>query len=366
MNDERVYRRLAARLDSLPNGFPPTEDGAELRLLEKLFSPEEAALAAELRPTLETPAQIAVRLQQAGQGEIDPRTLQSALKGMARKGLIAVGRTEGGLGYGLMPFVVGIYEAQVGRLDAELAERFERYYRQAFNRMLAVEPAFHRVIPVGESIPMDLEIHPYESAAEIVRQAQSWGVMDCVCRSQKALIGEACGHPIDVCMTLGKKPGLFDHSPVIRPLTLEGALETLDRAARAGLVHSVSNVQGELNYICNCCTCSCGILRGVVELGMVNVAARSAFVNTVDGERCIGCGQCLDVCQFGALSLADFIAQVNRLRCAGCGVCALSCEQGALRLDRRPAEEIRPIPEGEAEWRAQRAQARGIDLSAVS
>ena len=34
---EEIYRRLAQRLDSLPNGFPSTVDGAELRLLEKLF-----------------------------------------------------------------------------------------------------------------------------------------------------------------------------------------------------------------------------------------------------------------------------------------------------------------------------------------
>ena len=34
-----IYRTLAQRLDSLPNGFPPTEDGVELRLLAHLFTP---------------------------------------------------------------------------------------------------------------------------------------------------------------------------------------------------------------------------------------------------------------------------------------------------------------------------------------
>ena len=38
MNDA-VYKKLAERLDALPNGFPPTEDGAELRLLAKIFTP---------------------------------------------------------------------------------------------------------------------------------------------------------------------------------------------------------------------------------------------------------------------------------------------------------------------------------------
>ena len=40
-----IYRKLAQRLDTIPNGFPATESGVELRLLEKMFTPEEAALA---------------------------------------------------------------------------------------------------------------------------------------------------------------------------------------------------------------------------------------------------------------------------------------------------------------------------------
>jgi hypothetical protein len=55
------YQRLAARLDELPNGFPPTDDGGEPRLLAKLFMPDEAARAAQLRLTLETPVEIAAR-----------------------------------------------------------------------------------------------------------------------------------------------------------------------------------------------------------------------------------------------------------------------------------------------------------------
>jgi hypothetical protein len=55
------YKQLAERLDALPNGFPPTEDGIELELLARLFTQEEAECASQLRMTPETPAQIAVR-----------------------------------------------------------------------------------------------------------------------------------------------------------------------------------------------------------------------------------------------------------------------------------------------------------------
>jgi len=352
------YQLLARRLDELPNGFPPAEDGAELRILEKLYSPEEARLAAGLRLTLETPEQIAERL------DIDDPALRDKLKSMARKGLIAAGKVEGGLGFGLMPFVVGIYESQIGWIDEELARMFEDYYFQAFGKILQVQPAVHRVIPVGESVRMDMEIHPYESAAGIVGSAAAWGVQDCICRKQKALVGDPCEHPVDICMVLSAKPGAFDNSSVIKALTQEEALATLQRAAQAGLVHSVTNSQRDMSYICNCCTCSCGILRGLAELGIANAVARSAFVNKVDESLCMACEDCISACQFGALSMSDIVV-IDESRCVGCGVCVVVCPEGALSLERRPDDEMMPIPASEVDWMHQRAAARGIDLERV-
>ena len=320
------YRALAERLDALPNGFPPAEDGAELRLLQKLFAPEEAALAAVLRMTLETHDQIAERV------DADPEAVRLMLKSMAKRGLIKAGRTEHGLGFGLLPFVVGIYEYQIGRMDAELAGLFEDYYQQTFTQVLAVNPQVHRVIPVNETIRVDLEVAPYESVSAILDRSQAWGVLDCICRVQKALIGDPCEHPVDVCMTMSTVPGAFDHSSTIKALTREEAEATLARAADAGLVHSVSNSQEGIWYVCNCCTCSCGILRGMAEMGIANVVARSSFINTVEPEICSGCEDCVSYCQFDALKLEDLVMTVSELRCVGCGVCAGECPAKAIQL----------------------------------
>jgi Na+-translocating ferredoxin:NAD+ oxidoreductase subunit B len=356
--DSMFYRTLAQRLDSLPNGFPPTPDGVELQLLAHLFTLEEAALASQLRLSLESAEQIALRLGS------DPKALREQLKGMARRGLIAAGRIQDGMGYKLLPFVVGIYEMQINRLDAEMARLFEDYYLQAFGRVLNVQPSVHRVIPIGESVRTGMEIRPFESAAEIVAAAAAWGVVDCICRKQKALLGEACSHPLDVCLVLHRRAGAFDGASGVRALTRDEALETLQRAARAGLVHSVSNTQEGASYICNCCTCSCGILRGMAELGIANVVARSAFINQVDEALCVSCEACVEYCQFGALSMLG-VAQVDALRCVGCGVCVPACPDGALGLVRRPEMEVEAPPLGEMEWLQQRATARGIDLSQV-
>jgi len=231
--------------------------------------------------------------------------------------------------------------------------------------MLQIQPAFHGVVPIEENIKNDMTVEPFESASQIVDQAQAWGVVDCICRLQKKLIGDACEHPLDVCMVLSKRAGVFDHSNVIKALTREQAHETLHRAAQAGLVHTVSNSQEDIAYICNCCTCSCGILRGMAEMGIANVVARSPFVNQVDEDICIGCGDCLDACQFGALTLVDGMMSVNIIRCVGCGVCVPVCAEEALSLIRRSEDEIMPVPINEREWGMQRAKVRGVDIEEI-
>ena len=50
-----IYRLLARHLDNLPGGFPATEDGLELRILRRLFSPEEAETALHLTLIPELP-----------------------------------------------------------------------------------------------------------------------------------------------------------------------------------------------------------------------------------------------------------------------------------------------------------------------
>ncbi|OGN91756.1 MAG: hypothetical protein A2Y88_07690, partial [Chloroflexi bacterium RBG_13_48_10] len=285
--DFTPYKRLAERLDTLPNGFPPSDDGSELRLLAKLFTSEEATLASQLRIVLESSTQIAERLG------FDHTPTRQILKSMAHQGLIRAGKVEGGLGYGLLPFVVGIYENQLGNLDEELARLFEDYYQSSFPKVLAVQPAIHRVVPVGESIKMNMQVAPYESAAGIIEQAQSWGVQDCICRVQTRLIGKPCNHPVDMCMVMSPAQDAFTNSNEIKALTKEEAYATLHRADQAGLVHSVSNNQRGDWYICNCCTCSCGILRGMAELGIANVIASSAFIITVDDTLCNACGLCV-------------------------------------------------------------------------
>jgi len=48
IESETLYRRLQQHLDRMPVAFPPTPSGVEIRILERLFTPEEAEIALEL------------------------------------------------------------------------------------------------------------------------------------------------------------------------------------------------------------------------------------------------------------------------------------------------------------------------------
>ncbi|MCK5266232.1 MAG: hypothetical protein KAR03_11550, partial [Candidatus Thorarchaeota archaeon] len=62
MTDTNKYEQLAAVLDKIPNGFPAVEDGTHLRILEWIYTPEEAELTCKLKLRGETSEEIATRI----------------------------------------------------------------------------------------------------------------------------------------------------------------------------------------------------------------------------------------------------------------------------------------------------------------
>jgi Na+-translocating ferredoxin:NAD+ oxidoreductase RNF subunit RnfB len=353
---EDVYKKLAKRLDETPNGFPSADSGIELKLLAKIFTPDEAALASEMRLSLEPLAVIADR---AGVAE---KTAYRTLRGMLRKGQITVGRQDRKPAFGLLPFAVGFWEEQLPRMDVELAELFEQYFAEVHGLLSAEGPPVHRVIPVEEAVPSDIEILPYESASQMLESAKAWGVRDCMCRQQQKLVGKGCDRPVENCLVFAPVEGVFDHSDVNRAITKEEAFRILHQAEEDGLVHSPGNYQDGHFYICNCCSCCCGILRSVAEYSVPTAIAKAAFFAVVDADLCAACGDCLERCHFDALALSESegVCEVELGRCVGCGLCVPVCPTEALRLERWSADKVAPPPGDYDKWMDSRAAARGI------
>jgi electron transport complex protein RnfB len=357
---DQLYRGLARRLDSIPPGFPASESGVELALLSRLYSPDEATIVTAMRLNYEPTGAIARR---AG---MEPSVAQELLHAAARKGLVR-SRTEGGEPtYALNPQTAGFagfHNLEAVSHDAEAAELYARWIQETRGGSLSDTPAARRVIPVEESISISLAIHPYELASEIVANARSWGVLDCMCRTRTRTAGEGCSHLLSNCLLFGPDEGAFDNDDSIRAISQEEALRILREAEDGGLVHTTGNFGDHDSVICNCCPCCCSMLRGVVKFHRPSVVAHSDFCATVDETACAGCGDCLERCHFGALSLPDSVCAVDHDRCVGCGLCTLACSFDALSLWRRPAGETPPRSADLDAWMAEHAKGRGLSLA---
>ena len=72
----------------------------------------------------------------------------------------------------------------------------------------------------------------------------------------------------------------------------------------------------------------------MVKYRGLNRVAKSNFVAVVDEESCIGCGECVELCQIKAIELEDDKAVINAAYCMGCGSCVSLCPTESLRLAR--------------------------------
>lgn len=337
--NQSSYERLQKHLDGLPVGFPKSESGIEIAILRKIFDPEEAEMAAKVQVGPETVEAFGQRVG------MEYQKAEEWLERMASKGQIFRMKKDGNTRYNAVPFLPGIWEYQLGKVDHELAEMMEKYFDQGLGKVLSAGniPLF-RILPVEENIPVGMEIMPYQKVKELIRSQSTIALADCICRKEKRLTGQKCDHIDDVCLVFSHGARYYVEKGFARFITTEEAIEVLDRSEKDGLVHSPVNAQHPMG-LCNCCGCCCGILRGITQHHLpVSKVVRSDFYCVSDTEVCCSCEQCIERCQVKAIQMQDNVAIVDRSQCIGCGLCVSTCPMGALRLVQSPADTLSPPP----------------------
>ncbi|MEJ5360006.1 MAG: 4Fe-4S binding protein [Desulfobacterales bacterium] len=334
---DEVYLRLREHLDRLPAGFPATPSGVELRILRRLFLPEEAELALHVGMKLETAEEIGRR---AG---LDPAAAAARLRAMARKGLIfsieTPGRPEV---FMAAQFVIGIWEYHVNDLDPELIRDMDEYIPVLSRTAFGALPQL-RTIPVGRSLQPGLEVMAYEQAEELVRAQKRFLVAPCICRREHKIKGEGCDRLMEACLIFGWGAEFYARNGLGRFISLEETLSILKTAEEEGLVIQPSNCR-EIVNICLCCGDCCQILKHLKRMPQPGRLASSAFLATLDETRCTACGTCGGRCPMEAIGLQDDRVRFDPDRCIGCGLCVSTCPGEALRLVRRPPETAPPVP----------------------
>jgi electron transport complex protein RnfB len=351
---EETYRRLAEHLDRLPGGFPPSTTGAELPLLKRLFTPEEAELATHLTLDREEARVIAER---AG---LPLAEVEQQLGEMAYKGLIfSVEPEDGPALYQAVPFVIGIYEFQVNDLSEGLLQDLADYWSTQTERPPAQTIPQMRTIPVGQSIEPHLEVLPYEQVTELVKAHGRFAVAPCICRRHAKMLGEGCDAPEESCLMFGEFADYYVRTDRGRSIDRAEVMELLAKADAANLVLQPTNSR-DISAICCCCGCCCGVLRGLKSHPRPSEIVVNSFIARLEPGICEGCWTCLDRCQMEALAAEGDHVALNLDRCIGCGLCVSTCPSGALTLVRKPGSEQTQVPINfDATWRAiSQAQAK--------
>jgi Na+-translocating ferredoxin:NAD+ oxidoreductase subunit B len=334
--ENTIYEALAAHLDRLPAGFPRTSGGVEMRILRRLFNPEEAKLAHLLTVRPESIAAIAAR------ASFDAADLGPKLESMAKKGLIFRYRKGDQAFYMAAQFVVGIWEYHVNDLDPDLIRDMNEYLPYFFDQSIKVKTPQLRTIPISKALPVEQKIMAYDKAREIVLGQEEIIVAPCICRKERQIVGEGCNRPLESCLVFGAGAQYYAENGLGRRIDHDEALRILDEAEKKGLVLQPSNAQKAVN-ICTCCGCCCQILKNLKRLPDPANHVASNYFAGVDQDLCTGCGVCLERCQMDAIEI-DETAHIDSNRCIGCGLCVPTCPEEAVSLTAKSEGERRTPP----------------------
>lgn len=337
--EDKAFQKLAEHLDTLPGGFISSDPAADLRILQRLFSPEDASLAVHLTLERESAQSIA---DKAG---LPLDETEQRLNQMSSNGLIYSTQPENDpVLYQAVPFVIGIFEFQINRLDKKMI-RDLAYYWRARNGMLHTESIPQiRTIPIGESIDAQMEVFSYEQVNELVKANERFAVAPCICRRTAHMLGSGCDAPEESCLVFGEWADYYVRDGRGRYIEQSEVYEILVKADEANLVLQPSNSK-DACFICCCCGCCCGILGQLKKNPNPSRAVASAFIAELDPDMCIGCWVCMDRCQMDAFSEDVDRVILDQNRCIGCGLCVSTCPSDALTLKRKSESVDMPLPD---------------------
>jgi electron transport complex protein RnfB len=350
IDESQVYRDLQRYLDKLPGGFQETESGSDIRLLKRLFTPEEAIVAMHLTMKPEPIKHIYMLIKKSGIS-MSIEELQRILDQMLRKGTL-MPHYEG---YDETHYCCtdttsgGMITLQVDRLTKDLIDNLTNYNAEKSKggESAPKENSSLRTVPVEESIPLPekYQVGDYDNIRNIVENLPGpIAVANCICRQLTRVLGGKCAKTDleETCIIIGP-----DHARhyvdmgIGRFITKEEVFDILNKAREDGLVFQPENSQ-KPEAICCCCGDCCVYLKRYKQLPRPVDMYLSNYYVEVDPELCKGCQKCIERCQLEARIMVDGIATVDLNRCIGCGNCVAFCPSGANQL-RKKEEEIIPV-----------------------
>jgi Pyruvate/2-oxoacid:ferredoxin oxidoreductase delta subunit len=295
--------------------------------------------------------------------KLEEKEIIDMISGLTHKGVVIESKSKrsGITVYTLMGPFPGLFEyslmrVETGEREKKLVKLFEKLFVEFSSGMqqnydnvipkLKEYPAIARVIPVEEEIEVPKEvILSSEQVSKLIDMHETISLAKCYCRHEKDLLGDSCKRTEerDNCLQFGKVAEFCIKEEFSRSITKEEAKKILKKSEEDGLVHKVfhtkMDVERDIEAVCSCCKCCCGIFR-LYYMGGMPLHTYSSFLANVDKEECTGCETCVDMCPMEAISIEEDIARVNEDKCIGCGVCAHHCPSEAISMQRTGPRDV--------------------------
>jgi electron transport complex protein RnfB len=336
--EEKIYHDLRIHLDQETIGFPSSPSGSDIRLLKQLFNPQQAEAASLLTYKFESLDQIANRAEKLGKSRDE---IEKLLDESANKGVIGYKKKNGEKQYKNIPYLVGMAEAGMHNPTPEFIEAHRNYVSDSefFKAFTSTVVPQMRTIPIEKSVTPQYITGSYDEVEKIIQATEGpIAILECVCRNGAERRGEPCQQTSrkETCMGFGYGAKNLIEAGKGRSILKDEALNILRQNQKEHLILQPSNSQ-DPDFICSCCGCCCGILRlhkavpDPVSFWATNYYAK------VDSNLCVGCGNCEESCQTGAIAVKEDneISEVDLSHCLGCGICINECPNDAISLQKK-------------------------------
>lgn len=344
---EAIYDRLASAINARGTSVPAVKCKEFYELVEFLFTPEEAAIFCAMPIDYVGVEEVGASLDRK-----DLDNLAAELEKMGDKGLVHIKQEDGKTKYQALPFVPGIFEFQLWRgivddrhkkwafLLADYSKAIKREFTSAIPPKLE-KSAPGRNVSVEKDVTYPTTVIPYKEMKQLIMDTENIAAGICVCRHQGNLIGKPSNEPMNNCMVFGETAEFTFERGFTSKLTKEEALQRLEEAEEAGLVHCyVNNPRQFTNLLCNCCGCHCWIIKGLKKSPAPRQMINNRYLIRIDEDACIACEACLERCWMGALKMENGKLVREEKRCIGCGLCVRACPTDALILDEKEGAKI--------------------------
>ena len=219
-----------------------------------------------------------------------------------------------------------------------------------------------RVVEIDQKlVPDKSQVFAYQDVEQIIQEAGKYedniAVMPCTCRLMSMMVKESpeCEGAVESCMAFGAAARFVVAEGIGRNVSIEESMEILKQAEKDGHIHISTNTVDKHGFICNCCSCCCGIIGSSVKMNRLDAFEKSDYVPVIDHDTCTKCKKCINKCSFHALlyrmgekeDKSEDRVIVREDACIGCGVCASNCPVDAIMLKKvRHSEPARTFQEG--------------------